>query len=86
MSFLLDRGLAQLERKRKLFKIRIWGDGMYREIIEAWYFTEQVEGISDIEDFLHCKSEIENTGFENWLDEQELREDYNRWLIQHGLL
>lgn len=58
---------------------------MDKAIIEAWYFTEQVQGISDIEDFLDCKSEIENTGFDKWLKEQESEEDFKAWLKQHHI-
>lgn len=56
------------------------------KIVEAWYFTETVEGISDIEDFLHCKYQIENIGFQTWLKEQELEDDFENWLKQHGIL
>lgn len=54
-------------------------------IIEAWYFMETVEGISDIADFLHCKNEIENTGFDIWLKAQDLEEDFKTWIKKHFL-
>lgn len=59
-----------------------------KRFIETWYFTETVEGISDIEDFLHCDSEIHDkqTSFCEWLKEQEEEENFKKWLSEHGIL
>lgn len=54
----------------------------YRKIIEGWYFTDQVEGIQDIDDLLHCESEIHtsDTSFDEWLIDQGLEEHFKKWL------
>lgn len=59
----------------------------YRKIIEGWYFTDQVEGIQDIDDLLHCESEIHTSGtsFEEWLIDQGSAEHFKKWLKDKDL-
>lgn len=59
----------------------------YKKIIEGWYFTDQVEGIQDIDDLLHCESEIHtsDTSFEEWLIDQGSEEHFKKWLEDRDL-
>ena len=58
-----------------------------KRLIETWYFTESVEGISTINDFLHCDAEIHgSTTFSEWLQEQELEDDFREWLVKNQIL
>ena len=55
------------------------------KIIEVWYFTETVEGIAEIKDFLDCKYEVENIGFDNWIKKNGLEEDFKAWIKRNGV-
>ena len=59
------------------------------KLIEAWFYTktvqQEIHGDADLEELIECSYEVENTGFENWLNEQGLRSEFKNWLNENNL-
>ena len=59
------------------------------KLIEGWFFTktvqQEIHGDADLYNLIECTQEIESTGFNEWLVNNNLCQEFNEWLKKQNL-